>query len=222
MEDLTAASHSDVVEFFKKYYAPNNASLVVAGDIDIRDQSAGREVVQRDPARRRRRADRSAAAILTEVKKKTTDRSRALRGCTWLADAAHVRAGRCALDMVVVSAERWQELASLQAARLRHANRAGRRALPAVRRDRQRVPDRCHGSPRPHARELQKVIDEELEKLRREPPEPREVQRAINQIEASFYRAWNASSNKADSLNGYYFAGAAPTTSPKTWRATHH
>ena len=34
MEDLTAASYDDVVQFFKKYYAPNNASLVVAGDID--------------------------------------------------------------------------------------------------------------------------------------------------------------------------------------------
>src|SRR5687767_534913 len=35
MEDLTAASHEDVVNFFKTYYAPNNASLVIAGDIDI-------------------------------------------------------------------------------------------------------------------------------------------------------------------------------------------
>src|SRR5215467_10882133 len=33
MEDLTAASYDDVVAFFKKYYAPSNASLVVAGDI---------------------------------------------------------------------------------------------------------------------------------------------------------------------------------------------
>src|SRR5678816_74595 len=31
MEDLTAASYQDVVDFFKKYYAPNNASLVLAG-----------------------------------------------------------------------------------------------------------------------------------------------------------------------------------------------
>src|SRR5438045_6166805 len=34
MADLTAASYDDVVEFHKKYYAPANASLVVAGDID--------------------------------------------------------------------------------------------------------------------------------------------------------------------------------------------
>ena len=34
MEDLSAASLGDVVEFFKTYYVPNNASLVIAGDID--------------------------------------------------------------------------------------------------------------------------------------------------------------------------------------------
>ena len=35
MPDLTAASYDDVVEFFKKYYAPGNASLVVAGDFEL-------------------------------------------------------------------------------------------------------------------------------------------------------------------------------------------
>src|SRR5437762_1963604 len=34
MPDLTAASYDDVVAFFKKYYGPSNASLVVAGDIE--------------------------------------------------------------------------------------------------------------------------------------------------------------------------------------------
>src|SRR3954470_18083527 len=34
IEDLTAASYDDVVAFFKTYYAPSNASLVVAGDLD--------------------------------------------------------------------------------------------------------------------------------------------------------------------------------------------
>ena len=35
MTDLSAASLGDVASFFKTYYAPNNAVLVVAGDIDV-------------------------------------------------------------------------------------------------------------------------------------------------------------------------------------------
>ncbi len=34
MQDLSAASLEDVKDFFRSYYAPNNASLCVAGDID--------------------------------------------------------------------------------------------------------------------------------------------------------------------------------------------
>jgi len=34
MEDLTAASLEDVKDFFRHYYVPNNASLVVSGDFD--------------------------------------------------------------------------------------------------------------------------------------------------------------------------------------------
>ncbi|MFQ5671423.1 MAG: M16 family metallopeptidase, partial [Acidobacteriota bacterium] len=33
MADLTAASKEDVQDFFKKYYGPNNATLVIAGDL---------------------------------------------------------------------------------------------------------------------------------------------------------------------------------------------
>jgi predicted Zn-dependent peptidase len=35
MDDLNAASVDDVVNFFKTYYAPNNAVLVIAGDFDL-------------------------------------------------------------------------------------------------------------------------------------------------------------------------------------------
>src|SRR5690606_13950614 len=34
MEDLNAASEQDYQDFYKRYYVPNNAVLVVAGDID--------------------------------------------------------------------------------------------------------------------------------------------------------------------------------------------
>jgi zinc protease len=35
MEDLAAASYEDVVDFFKKWYGPANASVVIAGDVDV-------------------------------------------------------------------------------------------------------------------------------------------------------------------------------------------
>ena len=50
------------------------------------------------------------------------------------------------------------------------------------------------------------MIDEELDRLRRDGPEPREVQRAINQMEASFYRRMErvgGFGGKADQLNAY-------------------
>ena len=40
MEDLTNASVDDVRNFFKTYYAPNNAVLVIAGDIDLANAKA--------------------------------------------------------------------------------------------------------------------------------------------------------------------------------------
>ncbi len=36
MEDLNAASLADVQEWFKTYYGPSNATLVIAGDIDVK------------------------------------------------------------------------------------------------------------------------------------------------------------------------------------------
>ena len=37
MEDLNAAQFSEVMEFYKEYYVPNNATLSIAGDINIEE-----------------------------------------------------------------------------------------------------------------------------------------------------------------------------------------
>ncbi|MBI4264833.1 MAG: insulinase family protein [Acidobacteria bacterium] len=61
--------------------------------------------------------------------------------------------------------------------------------------------------------EITASIDEEIERLRREPPDAREVERAVNQIEASFYRRMErvgGFGGKADQLNAYFFAGGGP------------
>ena len=44
MEDLNAAELDDVYEWFKTYYGPNNATIVIAGDIDV---ATAKEKVQK-------------------------------------------------------------------------------------------------------------------------------------------------------------------------------
>jgi zinc protease len=212
MEDLTAASHSDVVEFFKKYYAPNNASLVIAGDIDIpRTRALVEKWFNEIPRGTDVEPIAPPAAILTGVQKKTlTDRVSLPRlYLTWITPRIYAP-GDAALDVVssvltggknsrlykrlIYDTQMAQDVTAFQ--------QSG-----AIGSQFQIIATARRGHT---AAELQKVIDEELDTLRREPPDAREVQRAINQVEASFYRRMERVSNKADSLNGYYVAGGGP------------
>ena len=55
--------------------------------------------------------------------------------------------------------------------------------------------------------ELQKVIDEEVQKLQHEPPSAHELERSVNQVEASFYNRMEkvgGFGGKGDQLNAYY------------------
>jgi zinc protease len=61
--------------------------------------------------------------------------------------------------------------------------------------------------------EMQKAIDEEIERVKAKAPDAREVQRALNQTEASFYRRMERVGGfygKADQLNAYYASGGGP------------
>jgi zinc protease len=60
---------------------------------------------------------------------------------------------------------------------------------------------------------VQEVVDEELDRLRREAPSAREVQRAVNQVEAAFYASLErvgGFGGRADRLNAYYAATGNP------------
>jgi zinc protease len=71
MEDLTAASYEDVVEFFKKYYTASNASLAIAGDIDFeRTRALVEKWFGEIPGGTVVEPVAPPAAILTEVKRK--------------------------------------------------------------------------------------------------------------------------------------------------------
>ena len=215
MEDLTAASHDDVVEFFKKYYAPNNASLVIAGDIDFdRTRALVEKWFGEIPRGAPVEPIAPPAAMLTGVKRQTmTDQVRLPRlYLGWLTPRVYAP-GDAALDVVssvlaggknsrlykrlVYDTQIAQDVAAYQ-----QSGALGSSFL-------------IDATARPGhtVAEIQKAIDEELDRLRQEPPSAREVQRAINQIEASFYRRMErvgGFGGKADQLNAYYFAGGGP------------
>jgi zinc protease len=215
MEDLTAASHDDVVQFFKTYYAPNNASLVVAGDIDLDRTQA---LVEKWFGEIPRGADVPPVAPppagLTGVKRQTlTDQVRLPRlYLSWLTPRMFAP-GDAALDVVssvlaggknsrlykrlVYDTQIAQDVSAFQqSAALGSAFQITATARPGH-----------------TVEEMQRAIDEELDRLRRTPPDAREVRRAVNQIEASFYRRLErvgGFGGKADQLNAYFFAGGSP------------
>ena len=173
MEDLTAASYDDVVDFFKKYYAPNNASLVIAGDIDF-DTHAGarREVVRRDPARRRRGAGRAAGRAARGVDTQTlTDHVRLPRlYLAWLTPRRFAP-GDATLDVAraVLADGKNSRLYKRLVYDLQIAQDVT--AYQGSAATRQLVPDHGDGASGSHGRRARNaVIDEELAKLQREPP----------------------------------------------------
>jgi zinc protease len=215
MEDLSAASYDDVVQFFKTYYVPNNASLAIAGDIDI---PATRQLVEKWFGEVPRGADPppivAPAATLDEVKKQTmTDRVQLPRiylawhspalyspGDAAMDLAANVLAGgktsrlykRLVYDMQIA-----QDVSAFQ------QSQALGSAFVII----------ATARPGQSLERIQSIIDEELDTLRNQPPEPREITRGLNQIEASFYRQMErvgGFAGKSDQLNAYYTATGMP------------
>jgi zinc protease len=220
MEDLTAASYEDVVEFFKRYYAPNNASLAIAGDID---PARTRELVEKwfgeiktgppvEPIGR-------PAAVLTGVERRTIqDRVQLPRlylawltperfapGDAALVVVADVLAGgknsrlyrRLVYDQQIA-----QDVSAFQA-----SSGLGSQFLITV-------------TARPSAKPvaaviagIREIVDEELRALGATPPTGRELERAVNQIESAFFGRMErvgGFGGKADLLNGYFVETGDP------------
>jgi len=215
MPDLTAASYEDVVEFFKKYYAPGNASLVVAGDFETAKAKALVEKWFSDV--------KSGASVepmtipgvmLTGVQKKTlTDKVQLPRiYVAWLTPP-HFAPGDAALDMVAdalaggKNARLYKRLVyDMQIAQEVQAYQASQ-ALSSY------FVVEATARPGHTADELLKVIDEEIAKLQMTPPTEHEVERSLNQIEASFFNRMErvgGFGGKADQLNAYFTVTGEP------------
>jgi zinc protease len=209
MPDLTAASYDDVVAFFKKYYAPGNASLVVAGDID---PAKARSLVEKwfgDVKAGAAVAPMTIPGVmLNGVQKKTlTDKVQLPRlYLAWLTPR-HLEPGDAALDVVAdilaggKNSRLYKRLVyDMQIAQSVQAAQASQ-ALSSY--------FLISATPRPghSVEEIEKVIDEEIATLQQQPPSDHEVGRSLNQIEASFYNRMErvgGFGGKADQLNAYY------------------
>jgi len=188
MEDLTAASHQDVVDFFKAYYRPNNASLVIAGDIDPAKTKALVEKWFGDiPAGNPVPPLSGPPAYLMESKKLVMEDKVELPRLymNWLTPALF-NPGDAELDILAnvlaggKNSRLYKRLVyDLQIAQDVFANEG---SSPLV-----SVFTIVATARSGHSlSEIEKVIWEEIAKVKKEPPAQREVQRAVNEFESSF------------------------------------
>ena len=211
MDDLSAATHEDVIEFYRQYYAPGNASLVVAGDIDpahareriehwFRDVPAGPRVPP---------LDAPPAELTTVVTERMTDQVQLPRIFIAWVTPALLHPGDAELDVLsnvlaggknsrlykrlVYDLELAQDVSAGQ-----YSNRMSSIYLIDITaRPSQEDPDALLAR-------ITTLVDEELMKLRSAPPDPREMARAQNGIQASFVSGMETVAAKADQLNAYY------------------
>jgi len=209
MEDLTAASYEDVVNFFRTYYTPSDASLVVAGDID---PARTRQLVEKwfsdvKPGPRPKPLTIPGVALTGVQKKTMTDRVQLPRlTLAWLTPR-HFEPGDAALDIVadVLAGGKNSRLYKRLVYDLQIAQ-----DVSAFQESMDLSSDfQIVATPRPGHTidEVQKIIDEEVAKLQKEGPSAHEVERSLNQIEASFYNRMErlgGFGGKADQINGYF------------------
>jgi zinc protease len=223
MDDLTAASYDDVVEFFKRYYAPGNASLVIAGDIDPVKTRAAIERWFSDvkPGTAAVPPIEHPPAVLTGVQRKTIkDRVQLPRlFVSWLTPP-HFKPGDAELDVVsnVLAGGKNSRLYKrlvydMQIAQDVSAFQASAALSSQFQIDILSRPASGGTTPQAALDRIRAIVDEEIARLQKEPPTEREFRRAINQIESSFYNRMErvgGFGGKGDQLNAYYFATGNP------------
>lgn len=212
MADLSAASLEDVKDFFRKFYAPNNATLVVSGDVDA---AAVRAQVRkyfgdipRGPPIIRRPTPTFTIAHDTAVV--LTDRVQLPRlFYIWHSTRAYgpddaalnllayvlsgAKNGRLTEPLVYVR-QLAADVNAFQDGRLRD----GEFGIIATARPGHALP------------ELQGVIDSQVARLAADGPTPRELEQARNSFEASMLEQLEYGGAVADQLNSYYYFTGDP------------
>jgi zinc protease len=206
LEDLSAASMEDVQSFFRQYYVPNNASLVIAGDFDPKDAEmlakkyfepipTGAAITRPNPVQPKIEKE------LRDVMEDSVQLPRIY--INWHTTPAYSK-DEAALDILssVLSSGRGSRLQSklvygTQIAQNAFASNqareiAGTFQLVATASKRDASMD-----------ELEKELNAEIERIKNEPPTAEEMQRAVNGIESSTIFGLQNVLGKANQMNGY-------------------
>ncbi|HET8633080.1 MAG TPA: pitrilysin family protein [Gemmatimonadales bacterium] len=212
MADLSAASLEDVKNFFRKYYAPNNAAIVVSGD--VKADSVKRVVekyfgaIPRGPAITRPAPaafslQRDTSLVLEDrvqlprlyyawhTVKGWHDDDAPLNVVAYLLSGA--KNARLTKLMVYDKQTASNVFAYQNGARLDGDFNVVATARPG------------HALP-----ELQHDIDSTLQRLAVEGPTPTELEQARNSLEADFLNGIESVRAKANQLNEYYYAIGTP------------
>jgi zinc protease len=218
MEDLSAASYEDVLEFFRRYYEPANASLVIAGDIDTTAAKASVEKWFSDvrPGSGPIPPIDYPHAFLTETHRKTIhDRVQLPRlYLDWITPPL-LSPGDAELDMIALvlaggkNSRLYKRLVyELQIAQDVSAGQASQRLNSQFEITVTAKPPEPGTTVDATMDRIRGIVDEEIRKLQESAPDQREFERALNQVEASFYDRMErvgGFGGVGDQLNAYDF-----------------
>jgi len=212
MEDLSAASLDDVKEFFKTYYAPSNASLAIAGDID---REAVKKLVEKHfgdlpPGKAITRVGRMDAPRRGEVRIETSDKVQLPRLYLTYPSLPMFETDEAAME--VLAAVMGDGKSSRMYRTLVYEKQIARDVR--VMNWQHEITGEFHiqatAAPGKTLEEVQAVIEDEIEKIKREPPTEREVQRSRNRILSNHVRALEHFGSRADQLNHYNIFSGDP------------
>ena len=214
-EDIIAASHEDVIEFYKKYYGTRNASLVVAGDIDIEETKALVAHWFGDvPKGASAPPLEVSEAYLCEEKRPILEDQVQLPRLymAWVTPAAF-EPGDAEMDILasILTGGKNSRLYKRLVYELQIAQNVS--AFQNSLKESSVFVITATARSGRTLDELETVILEELDRIKQSPPEGREIQRTVNQYEAGFLRSLErigGFGGIADQLNNYFFYTGQP------------
>jgi zinc protease len=211
MADLSAASLEDVKEFNRRWYAPNNATLTIAGDFDRAQTKQWVEKyfgpIPRGPAIERRTSV-PPARIQRDTFLVLEDRVQLPRVYYSSDSPAFYKPGDAELDLIarVLAGDKTSRLYKRLVYDMQIAQDVS--AFQASRRLGGTFQIRFTAKPGQDPSALAKIVDEEIARLVRDGVTEQELQAAKNSFLSGFLDGMASVLSKADQLNQYaYFLG---------------